>query len=144
MAMPLVVMPTAGSAAAMDYAARVRVGQRIRHVVQDPHDIARRKLHVFVERMPQRLTFDVRHREVQQVAGGTGGVQRHDVRMLELRGELDLAPEPLAVLARREVRGQDFDDDLPVQRLLGRHEHTAHAAAGQLAFQDVRVAKGGA
>jgi hypothetical protein len=37
--------------------------------VKDPDDFARRELDAFLQRMPQRFALDVRHREVQQVAG---------------------------------------------------------------------------
>jgi hypothetical protein len=70
-------------------------------------------------------------------------MQRHDVRMLELRRELDLATEAFAVHAGREFRRQDLHHHLPVQRLLRSDEHPAHATARELALEDVIVAEGG-
>ena len=57
--------------------------------------------------------------------------------MLQLRGDLDLALEPLAVHAGRQLGRQHLDDDLPAERVLGRGEHAAHAAADQLVVDPV-------
>jgi hypothetical protein len=57
------------------------------------------------------------------------------VRVLQLRRDLNLAPETLAIHAGGEVWWKNFDDDIPIQRALGRKKHSAHAAAGELALQ---------
>ena len=55
-------------------------------------------------RRAQRLAFDERHRVVRQAAHLARGEHRHDVRMLESGGELDLALEALDVDAGAEFR----------------------------------------
>ena len=47
-------------------------------------------------------------------------VQRHDVRVLELRGDLDLPAESLAIHAGRELGRKNFDDDVPAERTIDR------------------------
>ncbi len=117
------------------------VGQRVGDVVQDPDHFAWRELHALVQGMTQRFSLDVRHREVQQVARRPGRVQRNDMGMLQLGRELDLPPKPLTAHPRGELGRQHLHDHLPVQRLLERHKHPAHATAGQLTLEDVIVAE---
>src|ERR1035437_6657041 len=57
--------------------------------------------------------------------------------MLQLCRELDLAAEPFAVDAGRELRRQHLDHDLPVERAFPREEYAAHPPARQFAFEDV-------
>ena len=135
----------AGLDVAMHDAAAMRVGERFDDVVQNPNDIANRQTAAPGNRRPQRLALDERHRVVQQlaldrraIAGGSGpstdGMrpgrqQRDDVRVLQLRGDLDLALESLAVHACRQLGRQHLDHDLPAERVLGRGEDAAHSAA---------------
>ena len=60
------------------------------------------------------------------------------MRMLKLRGNLDLAPEPLAIDARGELRRQYLYDDLAAERPVGRDEDAAHPGAEELALDLVR------
>ncbi len=71
-----------------------------------------------------------------------GGVQRHDVRMLQRGGELDLAPKPLDVDAGGHLRREHFYDDSAAERGFLGQEDPAHPAAAQLLVDAVRVAQG--
>src|SRR5207249_12056180 len=53
---------------------------------------------------PQRLALDEGHGVIQQPIRGASAEQRNDVRMLELRGELDFAPEALDARDRKSTR----------------------------------------
>ena len=94
---------------------------------------ATRQLAVAPEPGAQRLALDQRHGVVEQVAGLAGGEQRDDVGMLERRGEVDLAAEPVQAQAGRELGREHLDHHLPAEAGLLGHEHAAHGAAAQLA-----------
>ena len=80
-------------------AARVRVRERVDDVAQDADRVAHGHLAFARELRAQRLAFHERHRIVEEIADLPRGEHRHDVRMLERGGELDLAPEALDVHA---------------------------------------------
>ena len=69
-------------------------------------------------------------------------VDRHDVRMIQLRGGLGFRMEPLHFLATGELAGEDqLEGDDAVEADLAGAINRAHAAAGELTKQLV-VAKG--
>ncbi len=96
---------------AVDDALRVGVVERLGDVAQNRHRLGDRQLAAHEPR-PQRLAFDERHREVRQTVHLARGQQRDDVRMLEPRGDQDLAPEAVEVDAVAEFGGENLDDDL--------------------------------
>ena len=126
---------------AVHHAALVRVGERGGDVAQEPDRLGDRQLAVTVQPGAERFAVHERHREVREARRLAGGEQRDDVRMLKLRGELDLAAEPVDAHARRELGQKHLHHDLPPQRDLRRHEHPRHAAAPELALEVVRIAK---
>ena len=65
------------------------------------------------------------------------------MRMLQLGGELDLAPEPIHAHAGGELGEQHLDDDPAAERGLVRQEDARHAAPAQLALEPVGVAERG-
>ena len=69
--------------------------------------------------------------------------QGQDVRMLEIRGDLDLAVEPLGAERGGEVRTQDLDRDLPLVAQVLREVDSRHAATAEFAFNGVAVSEGG-
>ena len=91
----------------------------------------------------QRLALDERHCIVWNAVQLTGREHGDDLRLLQARGELDLAAEAVDVDASDEVRRQHFDHDLPPERGLLGHEHACHPAAAELAFERVGGAEGG-
>ncbi len=120
---------------AMDDAARVRKRERVDYVMQNPRHFARAELLLALERRAQRLAFDVRHRVPEQIALLAGREQRHDVRVLQLRGDLDLAAEPVAIDAGGELGRQHLDDDVAAEHAVDGDEDAAHAATGQLVIE---------
>jgi hypothetical protein len=61
--------------------------------------------------------------------------------MLELRSELDLAPESFNVDGRSEIRQKNFHDDLAPQRSLLGDKYTRHSSAAELALKGVVIAE---
>ena len=118
----------------------VGVGERVAHVSQDPHRLTHRQGALVRDAGAERLARDVGHHVVQQVALGSRGEQRDDVGMLQLGGELDLALEPLGAHARGQLGRQHLHDDLAAQSHFLSEEYTAHAAAAELALDEVSAA----
>ena len=73
----------------------VRKGERAGHFAQDAHRLTDWQFAALRNLCAQRFALDVRHREVGQPARVAGGEQRHDVRVLQLCGQRDLALEPV-------------------------------------------------
>ena len=95
------------------------------------------KLLLAVETFAQRLAFDVRHHVVEKAVGGAGVEQRKDVRMVEPRGELDLAKKPVGAERCGEVGVEDLEgDDAIVLAVLGEVDGR-HPAAAELAIDGV-------
>jgi len=69
------------------------------------------------------------------------GVERvedwHDVRMLQPRGQEDLALEPFAADAGSEIGRQHLDDHTARKRALLGDDHAAHGTAAELPFDGV-------
>ena len=91
-----------------------------------------------VRPLVQALAVDEGHREVVLAVVLADLVDRHDVGMVEVGRRLGFAVEPLHVLVRGELPGEDhLQGDRPVQLdLPGLVDH-AHAAAGDLALDFV-------
>lgn len=69
-----------------------------------------------VDEVAQVVAFDVAHRQVEQAAVLTGGIDRDDVRVVEARRELRFDEEPLAeALVRRELGCEHLDGHLAPQ-----------------------------
>src|SRR5688572_25914812 len=126
----------------MNDTALVRVGERVDDIQEDAEHFTRTEPRAVGERVLERLTLDEGHRVIEEPFGITGRQQWDDVRVLQLRGELDLATESVAVDAGSEVGGEDFDDDLAVERPFRGDKHAAHPAATQFALDLVGGAKG--
>ena len=78
---------------AVDDALGVRIRERVADVPEDHEDMIHRYCTTMHEPMPQRMTRLVRHHVIQQLTSFARIVQRHDVRMTELRDDLDLPQE---------------------------------------------------
>ena len=74
--------------------ARVCIRQRVGDLPRESDGVVNRQLTLALESRAQRLAFDVRHHVVQQPTGAPGVEQRQDVRVLQVRRQLDLAQKP--------------------------------------------------
>ena len=123
------------------HAGIVREGECARHFAQHAHRLVHGKLPTPADLCAKTFALHVRHREPGQPFARARGEQRHDVRMLELRRERDLALEPIDGDLARHVGGQHLDHHLPAKRMLRGNEHAGHAAAAELALDGVGVAQ---
>lgn len=86
----------------------------LRDFADDPHRLIDRERANLRDAIPQRLPLDERHHIEEDVARAARIVEREDVRVTELRGDLDLAKEAPRAEARREVWAEHVDRDLSV------------------------------
>ena len=66
-----------------------------------------------------------------------GVMQRQDVRVLNVGGDLDLAEKPFRTQDAGEVGVEDLHGDRPVMLRVARQVDGGHAAPAQLTLQDV-------
>ena len=122
----------------MDDALGMRVGECPGHVAQNALCFLLRYgpgLHP----LPQRCAGDIRHRIERKTVDVARGEERHDMRMLQPRRELDLALETLGGHSGAKLRRQYLDDDAPAESLLLGQKHARHPAAAQLPLDHVSV-----
>jgi hypothetical protein len=126
----------------MDHAESMGVREGGYHVAQNAHGVGNGEFTLAGDAGPERLPGDERHDEVGKALGFAGGKERHDVRMLELGGKLDLAAEPLDVDGGGELGQKHLHHDFAAQRPFVSDENPRHSAAAQLALQQVDLAHG--
>jgi hypothetical protein len=124
---------------AMDDPLRVGGAERVGHFARDAQRIVDGKVSLALALGAERFARDIRHHVVQQTAGVSGVEQGQDVRVLQLRGGLDLAQEPLAAERGAEVRVQDLDRDLTVVPHVLGEVHRGHPARTDLALDTVAM-----
>ena len=101
----------------------VRRRERGRNLTQHAHRLVDRQFSMCGEPRAERLTTHEGHREIRQAADLAGGEEWHDVRMLQLGGERDLAAKTVDRQLTRHRLGEDLDGDVAVERRLERDEH---------------------
>ena len=89
---------------AVDDAVRVREVERLEGLARDLDRLLDGELALAVEQLAQRLAAQERHRVVQRARGFAGAPHRKDVRVLEPRRDVHLAPKAVAAHRGREVR----------------------------------------
>ena len=108
-----------------------------------PHRLVDGELPLALEARAKRLAFDVRHHVVQQAVRLAGVEQRQQVRVLQVRRDLDLAQESLGAEHRGELRLEHLDRDVAVVLEVVREVDRRHAARAELALDAVAVGEGG-
>ena len=124
---------------------RVRVGQRVEHVPENPHACPpASSCPSRASRSPQGLALDERHHVVEERAASRpvgGDLARIDegqnVGMLQVRGDADLAQEPLGAERGGELGLQDLERDRAIVLEVVREEDGRHAAAPELALERI-------
>ncbi len=115
----------------------MRIIERFADVIKKAHNFRDRHSAVFYDRRFEGFSLDEWHREVQEIILLARREQRHDVRVLKLRGNLHLAAEPAAVYFGSQLRRKNFDDYLSSKYPVGCNEHTTHPATTELALDFV-------
>ncbi len=115
--------------------------ERLRRLARDPERVFDRELPLAAEPVAQALALDQRHGEPEP-AGGLAGVEDgQDVRMLEPRGELDLAEEALRAERIGELGVEHLERHRAVVPHVLREPDRSHAAAAELALEGVPVSQ---
>ena len=126
----------------MHDAPAVGVGEAVGRFGGDPHRLRDGQRPFARQAPPQRVPLDERHHVVEQAVGFAGVVQRKDVRVVELRRDVDLAEEALQAQEARQLREQHLDRHRAVVAEVVREEHHRHPAPAQPAFDPVAPAEG--
>src|SRR4051812_32289619 len=98
----------------MNDAVRVCVGHCVDDLDEESNRLVDGQLPAFLESFAQRLPFNVRHDEEQASAGFSGVEKREDMRMLQLRGDLDLTLESCGSDRRREIFAENLEGDFAI------------------------------
>ncbi len=80
----------------------VRGPEGVRHFPCDLHGVLNGKLFLPVQAIAQGFALDVRHDVVEKTIGLARVVERKDMRVMKLGGDLDLAEEPLGAECRSQ------------------------------------------
>ena len=129
---------------AMDDAVAMRVVERDRHLDRDLHRVVDRELAFAIEPLAQRFAGDERHHVVQQMIRRLSRiVECQNIRMTDLRGQLDFAAEAFRTECHPEVRKQHLDGYLAIMPEIFREINSRHASASQLAHDLVPPFQGG-
>ena len=124
----------------MNDAVRMSERQGGGEVPQDAKCVTQRERAFPTQSSAQRLASNERHGVIERVSILRRRKHRNDQRVLELRGEVDLAPESLDAHLRGQLWREHLDDDLASETRLFRHEHARHTAH-KLMLEGVRTAE---
>ncbi len=126
----------------MDHPLPVRVVQRRRHAPRDLDRLLDPQLLLAVQLVAQRVALDVRHHVIQERLRLARIVQRQDVRVLQVGGDLDLVQEPLGPDHRGQLGPQHLERDLAVVLHVVGQVDRGHAPGPQLPLDHVAIAQG--
>ena len=113
----------------VDDVAIVRVSERFGDFSQNATHLYGWHWTVLLQAHAEVVALDVRHDEVDEIVALFDGVDRNDVRVIQLGRGLGFAQESLTnVGAEAQLRRQHFDRDLALQPFVTRAVHDAHAA----------------
>jgi len=123
--------------------AGVREAQRAGHLAQDGDRLVDRERAGPFELPTEGLALDERHHVVEEPLGLARVEQRHDMRVCQVRGDPDLAEEPLRAQGGGELRPEDLDRHLAVVPLVAREVDRRHAALPELTLDVITAGQGG-
>lgn len=90
-----------------------------------------------LEALPQRLALDVCHDVEEETVGFARLDDAEDVRMQQLRGDLDLAQEALTGHGAAELGAQNFDSDLTSMAQVFGEVHRCRCSRANFTFDAV-------
>ena len=96
-----------------------------------------------VEPVAKRLAAHEWHDIEQRAVGVSRVVQRQDVRVLQVGGDLNFLEEPLRAERRREIRLEHLERDISVVPQVVSDIHRGHAALAELPLDAVAVGECG-
>ena len=114
----------------------VCVRKRIRDLAQKPHRLRDTNARLTPKTLPQRLSVDEWHRVPEPTVALARVEDRHDVRMLQVRGERDLATESNRAVDA-EVWPERLECNCSTVSQVSRPVHDGHSAASRFTFECV-------
>ena len=120
----------------------VGVSECIGELARDLPHVLEGELLLPIEALPQGLALHVGHHIVEQAVGVAGVMQREDVRMGEVRRDLDLAQEAIAPEALGDFRPQHLEGDPPPVPEVAREVHDGPSTVTDLPVDDVAALEG--
>ncbi len=127
---------------AVDDPPLVGVVERRGDGARDPQRLIERERALALQALAQALALDERHHVVKEAIGLARIDERQDVRVLELRGEADLAQKPLGAEHRGELGPEHLEGDEPVVLEVCGEIDRGHPAAAELALDRVAAREG--
>ena len=122
---------------AVDDAPAVRVVERLGHFGGDLQRLGRGEPRLAGQALAQRIAFDERHDVVQEPGGRARVVQRQDVGVSQVGGDVDFADKALGSHGRGNVGTQHLERDLAaVLHILGEKDRR-HRPVAQLPLDGV-------
>src|SRR4051794_30932793 len=118
----------------------MRVGERSGDGGGDANGLVDRQLLLAVEPRAEALAFDIRHyiEEQRRSRGKTSGAnltaieERQEIRMLEIRRDLDLGDEALGAEHGTELRVEDLERHLAIVLEIAGEVDGGHASGADL------------
>jgi len=123
-------------------AARVRIVKCTGHLAGQPKCILFLESAFAIDPLAERFAFDVRRDEIQQSLCLIGIQQRQDVRMRQLRGNLDLAQKSRAADHGRHFGAKYLDCDESIVLDASGEIHDGARTAAELSLDLVRTLDG--
>ena len=140
---PLVQQHVLGLDVAVHDAVPVRVVESGRDLARESHRVGGGHRTLTHKARAERFPAGDGHHVEQRPVGFSGVVKRHDVRVIQRRGDADLSQEPLGADSGTELRVQHLDRDVATVSEVVREVHRRHAAASQLALDAVAAGERG-
>ena len=122
---------------AMHHVVVMRVPKRFSDFAGDLQRVVDRQLGLALQPVAEGFAFDERHDVVERSARVARIVDRQDVGMLQAGGELDLAQEPVAAEADRDLGPQRLQGDEALVARVAREVNQRHPSTAQLPIDDV-------
>ncbi len=123
----------------MDHVPFVRVVQRRGNLARDRDRLIDRELLLALHLLAQRFARDVRHHVKQKTIRVPGIVEGQDVRMIQPRGDLDLAQEAIRAEHQCQLGAKHLDRYLAVVLHIVRQIYGRHASAAELSHEAIAV-----
>ena len=121
----------------MDHAVLVRIRQRAGDRRCNPHGVGHGELLLAIEPRAQRLPLHERHHIKELPAGLAAVEQRQQVRVLQVRRDLDLGQEPLDTKHGAEFRLEHLERNATVVTEVAREVDGRHAALADLTVDGI-------
>jgi hypothetical protein len=123
----------------MDEAVRVRVRQRLGYVGGDAERVSERELRLLSQAYLKGAALDMGHDVVQQSFDRSRLEERENVRMLELRLDLDLAEETIGGHRADELGLEDLEGDVALILQISGEKDDRHPPPADLALDRVAI-----